>query len=218
MYFLYKHYQNGKVFYVGIGKCRKHNGISKYHRAYTDKNRNSAWKELAKDGFTFEIVEHSESKKEIIEREKYWIAHYGRRISGGQLVNILPGGNLILEDPIKKHERLLGNKNRLGKKFSQLSKDKLSYRLKGNKNASGYRSYASKIKYKLAKLGNTYNRGKYKNLIGKLLNVETGLIFDNIHEINDFFFNGSVKTFLTLKTYIHLQKTYKSLTFYRIKK
>ena len=172
---------------------------------------------MAKDGFTFEIVEESENKKYIMEREKYWIAHYGRRVDGGQLVNILPGGNYVLEDPIKKRNRLLGNKIRAGKKFTAESILKVSYALKGNKNASGYRSYATKMKNRLSKIGNNYRKGKYRNEIGKLLNVETGLIFDNIHDINDFFFNGSVKTFLTLKTYISKEMTYKGLTFYRIK-
>lgn len=217
MYFLYKHYKDKKVFYVGIGKCKNVNGISKYQRAYTDKNRNSAWNEMAKDGFTFEIVEESEDKKHILEREKYWIAHYGRRINGGQLVNLLPGGNYVFEDPIKKRNRMLGNKNRLGKKISEVTIEKLRYNLKGNKNASGYRSYATKLKYSILKIGNSNRKGKFRNIGGKLLNVETGLIFDNIHEINDFFFNGSVKTFLTLKTYISKEMTYKGLTFYRIK-
>lgn len=217
MYFLYKHYKDNQVFYVGIGKCRKINGISKYQRAYDDHSRSAAWKEVAKDGFTFKIVEESDDKKHIMEREKYWIAHYGRRVDGGQLVNILPGGNLVLEDPIKKRNRLLGNKNRVGKKFTSESLLKMHYSLKGNKNASGYRSYATKLKNSLAKIGNDYRKGKYRNEAGKLLNIETGLIFDNIHEINDFFFNGSVKTFITLKTYIAKGMTYKGLTFYRIK-
>jgi len=42
---------------------------------------------MAKDGFRFEIVEESEDKKHIMEREKYWIAYYGRRLDGGQLAN-----------------------------------------------------------------------------------------------------------------------------------
>lgn len=217
MYFLYKHYKDNKVFYVGIGKQRKNNGISKYIRAYDENKRSIAWKEEAKDGFRFEIVEESNDKKYIMEREKYWIKLYGRRLDGGELVNILPGGNLVLEDPIKKRNRMLGNKNRLGKKFSEKSIALISYKSKGNKNAIGYRSYATKIKYSLAKMGNAYAKGKFCNKSGKLLNVETGLVFDNIHEINDFFFNGSVKTFLTLKTYIAKSMTYKGLTFYRIK-
>ncbi len=216
MYFLYKHYKDNKVFYVGIGKQRNNNGISKYHRAYDESKRSVAWKEIAKDGFRFEIVEESEDRKHIMEREKYWIKHYGRRIDGGKLVNILPGGNLVLEDPIKKRNRMIGNKNRLGKKFSEKSIALISYKSKGNKNAIGYRSYAAKLKYSFAKLGNTYAKGKFGNKSGKLLNVETGLIFDNIHEINDFFFNGSVKTFLTLKTYIAKGVTFKGLTFYRV--
>jgi len=216
MYFLYKHYKDNKVFYVGIGKQRNNNGISKYHRAYDESKRSVAWKEIAKDGFRFEIVEESEDRKLIMDREKYWIKHYGRRIDGGELVNILPGGNLVLEDPIKKRNRMLGNKNRLGKKFSEKSIALISYKSRGNKNGSGYRSYAAKIKYSLAKLGNQYAKGKFGNKSGKLLNVETGLIFDNIHDINDFFFNGSVKTFLTLKTYIAEGVTFKGLTFYRV--
>lgn len=216
MYFLYKHFKDNKVFYVGIGKQRNNNGISKYIRAYDDSKRTVAWKEMAKDGFRFEIVEESVDKNHIMQREKYWIAFYGRRINGGQLVNILPGGNFVLEDPIKKRNRMLGNKIRLGKKFSEKSIKLISYKSLGNKRASTYRSYASKIKYSLSKIGNKYAKGSFRNKNGKLLNIETGLIFDNIHEINDFFFNGSVKTFLTLKTYIANGITFKGLTFYRI--
>ena len=216
MYFLYKHYKDNQVFYVGIGKQRNNNGISKYLRAYDESKRSIAWKEMAKDGFRFEIVEESADKKFILEREKYWIAFYGRRLDGGKLVNILPGGNLVMEDPIKKRNRMLGNKNRLGKKFSEKTIKLISYKSKGNKNAIGYRNYAAKLKYRLAKMGNQYAKGNFRNKSGKLLNIETGLIFDNIHEINDFFFNGSVKTFLTLKTYISKGVTFKGLTFYRI--
>ena len=113
MWFLYKHYQDKKVFYVGIGKARNKNGIQKYYRAYKENKRNSAWHEVAKGGFTFEIVEESDDKKYILEREKYWIAHYGRRITGGQLVNVHPGGHIVQEDPIKKQKRLIGNNYKL---------------------------------------------------------------------------------------------------------
>jgi hypothetical protein len=218
MWFLYKHYQDKKVFYVGIGKIRDKKGIKRYHRAYQELYRNDAWNEVAKEGFTFEIIEESEDKKHIMQREKYWIAHYGRRITGGQLVNIHPGGNIVNEDPIKKHNRLLGNKNRLGKLASAMTKLKISYKLKGNDYAKGYRSYATKLKIGLTKIGNKNKTGKYGNTSGDLLNIETGMIFNNVHDINDFFFDGSIKSLLTLKTYIKSQKTYKGLTFYRIKK
>jgi len=110
MWFLYKHYQNKKVFYVGIGKIRNKTGIQKYYRAYEELKRNAAWHEVAKEGFTFEIVEESEDKNHILEREKYWIAHYGRRIKGGQLVNVHPGGHMVQEDPINYPNFILKTK------------------------------------------------------------------------------------------------------------
>lgn len=218
MYFIYKHYQDGKVFYVGMGKCKKVNGISKYKRAYDDKQRSESWKLIAKEGFTFEIVEESEDKKHIINREKYWIDYYGRRLTGGQLVNISPGGHYFVEDPIKKHTRMLGNKISLGRKMTNEVRQKMSLKKLNNKNATGYRSYATKINISLSKIGNSYRKGKYRNAKGQYLNLETGLIFDTIMDINRFFFDGSIKTLLTLKSYVYKNKTYKGLTFYRITK
>jgi len=218
MWFLYKHYQDKKVFYVGIGKIRNRIGIQKYYRAYEELKRNAAWHEVAKGGFKFEIVEENEDKKYILEREKYWIAHYGRRINGGQLVNVHPGGHMVQEDPIKRHNRLLGNTLRKGKLNSLITKAKISYKMIGNRNSIGYRSYAAKLNISRSRLGNKSKLGKYGNRIGYLVNIETGMIFDNIHDINDFFFDGSIKSLLTLKTYIKDGLTYKGLTFYRKKK
>ena len=218
MWFLYKHYQDKKVFYVGIGKARNKNGIQKYYRAYENAKRNAAWHEVAKTGFTFEIVEESEDKKHILEREKFWIAHYGRRVVGGQLVNVHPGGHIVQEDPIKKQKRLFGNTYKLGKLASTVTKMRISYSMKGNGNARGYRSYAAKINIAKGRIGNKAKLGKYGNRSGDLINIETGMIFNNIHDINDFFFDGSIKSLLTLKTYIKDGLTYKGLTFYRKKK
>jgi hypothetical protein len=218
MWFLYKHYQDKKVFYVGIGKIRNKNGIQKYYRAYEENKRNSAWHEVAKGGFTFEIVEESDDKKHILEREKYWIAHYGRRITGGQLVNVHPGGHIVQEDPIKKQKRLLGNNYKLGKLATVVTKMRISYGMKGNGNARGYRSPEAKINISRGRLGNKAKLGKYGNRNGDLINIETGMVFNNIHDINDFFFDGSIKSLLTLKTYIKDGLTYKGLTFYRNKK
>jgi len=218
MWFLYKHYQDKKVFYVGIGKARNKNGIQKYYRAYEENKRNSAWHEVAKGGFTFEIVEESDDKKYILEREKYWIAHYGRRITGGQLVNVHPGGHIVQEDPIKKQKRLLGNSYKLGKLASAVTKMRISYGMKGNGNARGYRSPEAKINISRGRLGNKARLGIYGNRSGDLVNIETGMVFNNIHDINDFFFDGSIKSLLTLKTYIKDGLTYKGLTFYRKKK
>ena len=199
MWFLYKHYQDKKVFYVGIGKARNKNGIQKYYRAYKENKRNSAWHEVAKGGFTFEIVEESDDKKYILEREKYWIAHYGRRITGGQLVNVHPGGHIVQEDPIKKQKRLLGNSYKLGKLASAVTKMRISYGMKGNGNARGYRSPEAKINISRGRLGNKARLGIYGNRSGDLVNIETGMVFNNIHDINDFFFDGSIKSLLTLK-------------------
>lgn len=218
MYFLYKHYQNNEVFYVGIGKYRAKKGIGKYERAFSDKSRNKAWNEMAKNGYTFEIVEESEDKKHILQREKFWISHYGRRIEGGKLVNVLPGGNYVYEDPIKKRNRLLGNKLRLGAKLGYVSKAIISYKLKGNKNGIGYRKESYKNYRREVFKGNQLKKGIFGSKTTYWVNIETGFIFDTIQDINNFFFDGSIKTLVTLRAYLYHNKVYKGLSFIKSKK
>lgn len=84
---LYRHIRIDKqeVFYVGIGEDES--------RAYNKKNRTRWWKNIAKSGYEVEILFDDLSWEEAIEKEKEFIALYGRKDTGtGTLVNMTDGG------------------------------------------------------------------------------------------------------------------------------
>lgn len=98
MYFLYRHIRldNKKPFYIGIGttndggKCWE----QEFQRAYDTKSRNRYWRNIvAKTEYEVEILYHSDSKKEIEQKEIEFISMYGRRDLGtGPLCNLTDGG------------------------------------------------------------------------------------------------------------------------------
>lgn len=208
--YLYIHIQNGKAFYVGIGNAK---------RPYSKRGRSEAWNEIAKNGYEVQIVEEGE-KDYILKREKELIEFFGRRITGGQLVNIHPGGNIIQEDPLQRRIRMINNRYNLGRIFSPERRAQMSQLLIGNKRNLGkkHREETKKI-IGIKQKGNLNAAGNHstkKN--GKYLNLETGFIFDSVWDINNFFFNSSIKTFISLKKLINAEFKYKGLTFVRIKK
>jgi hypothetical protein len=102
-YYIYKHIRldSNEVFYVGIGKKPKTSKIYKhkteYSRAYERTKRHKFWKNITnKVSYRVEIICEANTKKEIEELEKYYIAIYGRRCCDpkGTLVNFQEGGNL----------------------------------------------------------------------------------------------------------------------------
>lgn len=109
MYYLYRHVRldNNTVFYIGIGK--KPNKIfpcREYKRAYEAYKRNKFWKNIVnKTSYKVDILFESESREEIINKEKEFILLYGRRdINTGTLVNHTSGGDGQHEwNPPKSH-------------------------------------------------------------------------------------------------------------------
>lgn len=94
-FYIYRHLRNdtGEVFYVGKGANRV-NRRTLYERAFSKHRKNAWWKNIVeKHGYTVEIMCHCKTEEEAAEREKYFIALYGRKEVGGTLVNQTDGGD-----------------------------------------------------------------------------------------------------------------------------
>ena len=115
---LYRHIRQdkNKPFYIGIGESED--------RAYETKGRTRAWKYIAKKGYEVEVLFNDLSWKEACEKEKEFIALYGRRDKKkGTLVNMTDGGEGTVgyrhtaktKETIKKKMTGSGNPN-YGKK------------------------------------------------------------------------------------------------------
>jgi hypothetical protein len=84
---LYRHIRQDKnePFYIGIGESED--------RAYETKGRTRAWKNISKKGYDIEVLFNDLSWEEACEKEKEFIALYGRRDKKtGTLVNMTDGG------------------------------------------------------------------------------------------------------------------------------
>ena len=128
---LYRHIRQDKnePFYIGIGESED--------RAYEKKGRTRAWKHIAKKGYDVEILFGDLNWEEACEKEREFIALYGRRDrKKGTLVNMTDGGEGTVgyrhtdetKEIIKKRMTGSGNPN-YGKKRSDHSN-----RMAGDKN------------------------------------------------------------------------------------
>lgn len=132
MAYLYKHIRKDtdEVFYVGIGSD------DDYSRAHTTHKRNQFWNHVTnKTDYDVIIYEDNKTWDEVVELEKYWISHYGRKNQDkGSLVNLTDGGEgsygrVLSEDTKRK----IGKKSKL-KVYNDEYRKKLSEAFKGNKN------------------------------------------------------------------------------------
>jgi hypothetical protein len=93
-HYLYRHIRldNNQVFYIGIGTKNKKNI---YKRAYSDTSRNTYWKHITNNtDYKIDIVLESDDYEFIKEKEKEFIALYGRKdLHLGTLVNLTDGGD-----------------------------------------------------------------------------------------------------------------------------
>ena len=128
---LYRHIRTDKqeVFYIGIGENES--------RAYNKKNRTRVWKNTANKGYETEILFEDVTWEQVIEKEKEFIALYGRKNLGlGTLVNLTDGGEGTIG---YKHTDEAKEKNRLastGKNNPWYKKERPDHSLKmqGDKN------------------------------------------------------------------------------------
>lgn len=98
-YYLYRHIREDKneVFYVGIGtrkKTKKVDCKTVYYRAYTKDSRTRYWRSIVlKTKYYVDIILESDSRDFIFQKEKEFIALYGRKdLNKGTLVNVCDGG------------------------------------------------------------------------------------------------------------------------------
>jgi hypothetical protein len=120
-----------EIFYIGIG--------TKIERSRSRFGRNKYWINIVeKYGYTIEIVHNNISRKEAEKIETELINQYGRKDLGlGLLVNLTDGGEKPsnISDITKNilREKLKGNKNSLGMKHTEETKRLLSEGRKGDK-------------------------------------------------------------------------------------
>lgn len=126
-YYIYRHIRNDKKFpepfYIGKGTMNKSpKGYERrvYKRAYSKVQRTKRWKAISQKGerIDVEIIFHSSSLKEILEKEREFIRLYGRiDLKTGTLVNFTDGGEFS-EGYIwteKDHEKRKGKSSFEGK-------------------------------------------------------------------------------------------------------
>lgn len=156
-FFLYRHIRLdiNVPFYIGIGKITSSEVFkSKYNRAFNFKKRSAFWKnvfEKSDKNIEVEILYESELREEIENKEKEFIALYGRNdLGNGPLVNLTDGGDKIngisskiLSDKQKNiWKQIKGNaeksgipfvSKKKGTKIPEEVKQKISESLKGRK-------------------------------------------------------------------------------------
>lgn len=171
-YYLYRHIRLDKneIFYIGIGGKEANNGG--YYRANRVSNRNKIWNDIykgCKQNIQVDIVLESDSWEFIKEKEKEFIALYGRKNNNtGVLSNLTDGGDgsigaVYTEERRKKQSESLKNSplNLKGKKLPDWWKDKIRKSKIGEKNPM---------------------YGKVSHLAKKVIDIETGIEYNSIME------------------------------------
>jgi hypothetical protein len=128
---LYRHIRTDKqeVFYIGIGENES--------RAYDKKGRTRVWKNTANKGYETEILFEDLTWEQATEKEKEFIALYGRKDLGlGTLVNLTDGGEGTIG---YKHTEESKEKNRIaasGRNNAFYGKERPDHskRMQGDKN------------------------------------------------------------------------------------
>lgn len=179
---VYRHIRKDKnePFYIGIGADEK--------RAFSLKSRNDYWKKIVmKTEYEIEILFDDLTWEEACEKEKEFIALYGRKdLGNGSLVNMTDGGEgfLSLSYDAKKRQRENTIKVWTGKKHSEESIEKIRQAsnrqwalskntgMKGKKHTEETKRYIGSLNY-----------GSKKN-IKIILDLETGVFYDCIKDLS----------------------------------
>ena len=129
MAIVYRHIRKdiNEVFYIGIGK--------QSNRAYSTRIRNKYWKSIVdKADYMVEIIKDGITWEEAKQLEIDLIKQYGRKDLGtGILSNMTDGGDGCVNTICSAETRTKMSNSRLGKKYSEEHKQKISKMLKGKK-------------------------------------------------------------------------------------
>lgn len=197
-FYIYRHIRpdTNEVFYIGKGNTL---GKSHSNRAYEKSGRNTFWNRIVSKNngeFKVEIIYKTETEQEINEKEKEFIALYGRRNLGmGTLVNLTDGGDgsvgVVCKEETRKKlsEKFSGaNHPNFGKKLSVETCRKKSESMKASdKNLKGKKLPDWwKEKIRQAKFGANnpmYNKtGALHRNSKAVINVLTGEIYESIED------------------------------------
>ena len=201
MPYVYRHIRldNNTPFYIGIGNDNR------YTRAFNKKNRNSHWKNVAKNtDYEVEILFEHEDYEFIKEKEIEFISLYGRKDLGlGTLCNKTNGGDgclgLIHTDEAKL-KMSIPNK---GKIISEEQKKKVSEFHKGKVLTEEHKlkiSLANKGKHRKPASEKTKLKMKEKALRGQD-NPSTNLKDEDILLLRDLYFKKTYKVYELIKMF-----------------
>lgn len=145
MAYVYRHIRLDKnePFYIGIGSDEN------YNRAKTNTRRNKHWLNISKFGFEVDILFDNLTWNEACEKEKEFIALYGRSDLGkGVLCNLTNGGDGVLGRIFKHSE---------------------DSKLKMSKTRKGVRQYVASLETRQKMSDNAKKRGMTKEHKEKML-------------------------------------------------
>jgi hypothetical protein len=166
MAYVYRHIRLDKnePFYIGIGSSEY------YNRAYRHKNRSDLWKRISvKGGYEVEILLDNLTWDQACEKEKEFIALYGRiDLKTGFLANMTDGGDGTLNAVITEKQRKAvaeANKKRI---FTEEDRKRMSERHTGRKHKKESKiklsnSLKNSEKFKLACIINAERLKNFKH-------------------------------------------------------
>jgi hypothetical protein len=133
MAYVYRHIRLDKnePFYIGIGNQSNH----KRAYDYSKNRRNKIWLDIvAKTEYEIEIIFDELSWEEACEKEKEFIALYGRKdLKTGTLANLTIGGDGVVGALFTdEHKRKIGEKSN-GRRYSKETRSKMGNAQLGNK-------------------------------------------------------------------------------------
>lgn len=145
MAYLYRHIRLDKnvPFYIGIGS--DNNGL--YTRANSRHSRSKYWRNISQKGYEVEILMDGLTWEQACEKEKEFIALYGRLDLGGLLVNMTDGGD-----------------GALGFKHTDAAKIKISESSKGRRMPMELKIRLAEINKKRIRSEETINKWKLSRL------------------------------------------------------
>lgn len=154
---LYRHIRLDKnePFYIGIGKDEK--------RAYSKQSRNTYWRGIVKKtDYEVEILFDNLTWDEACEKEKEFIKLYGRKdIGTGCLCNMTDGGDGTINISNETRSKMI--ESHTGKSLSEVTKDKISEKVRGENHPMYGKVHTDESKEKMSnsKKGKpSWNKGK----------------------------------------------------------
>lgn len=156
MAYIYRHirFDKNEPFYIGIGSDFK------YKRAYDKKSRNRHWNNIVSNtDYKIDILIDNISWEEACEKEKEFIALYGRRDLGlGTLVNLTDGGEGSIGRVYSNSDRLRMRINNSGERNPFYGKRHTDeFRLNLSKRNTGKKwTDLQREKYRVSRLGSKH--------------------------------------------------------------